>query len=106
MAYAERHGKGWRVRWKGPPGSVPEWPSKSGFRTRRAAETYGDDQEAAIRAGTYIDPHLSETPLADWWDKWFPVQDLRPNSRQAYAQQWNKHIKPRWGAKPIGAIRG
>ncbi len=106
MAWAERHGKGWRARWQGPPGSVPECPSKSGFPTKTGAKRYGEDQEAAIRAGTYIDPNLSQTPLADWWGKWFPAQDLRPNSRQAYRQQWNRHIEPRWGKHPIGAIRG
>ena len=106
MSYVERHGKGWRVRWKGPPGSAPEWPSRSGFATKRAAKTYGDDQEAAIRAGSYIDPHLSETRFGAWWDTWFAVQDLRPNTRQAYNQQYRKHIAPRWAQVPLAAIRG
>lgn len=106
MAWAEKHGKGWRARWKGPPGSVPEFPSKGGFRTKAAAKRYGEDQEAAIRAGTYIDPHAAETPLADWWATWLPAQDLRDNTVQAYRQQWNRHIEPRWGATPLEAIRG
>jgi hypothetical protein len=56
MATAEQPGGGWRARWKGPEGSEPPFPSKSGFRTKQDAKDYGNDQEAAIRAGTYIDP--------------------------------------------------
>lgn len=106
MAWAEKHGKGWRARWKGPPGTKPEYPSEPGFPTKRAAENYGRDQEAAIRAGTYIDPAAAETLLATWWQTWLPAQDLRPNTVQAYRQQWNRHINPRWGATPLKAIRG
>ena len=53
MAYAERRGKLWRVRWRAPDGTLE---AKSGFRTRKAAENYGRDQEAAVRSNTYIDP--------------------------------------------------
>lgn len=103
MAYAEKRGKTWRARYQRPDGT---WGSEPGFPTKRAAENYGDDQEAAMRAGTWIDPHLGDTPLADWWQQWLPAQDLRPNSVQAYRQQWNRHIAPRWGNVPLARIRG
>lgn len=106
MAWAERHGKGWRARWKGPPGSTPEYPSESGFRRKNDAQNYANDQEAAIRAGTYIDPRAAETPLSQWWSTWLPAQDLRDNTVQAYTQQWNRHIEPRWGATALEDIRG
>lgn len=53
MAYAERRGKLWRARWRSPDGTLE---SKLGFRSRKDAEKYGRDQEAAIRSNTYIDP--------------------------------------------------
>jgi integrase len=98
MATADRSGKGWRARWKAPDGSIPAFPSKSGFRTKREAIAYGEDQEAAIRAALYIDPKLLETTVEEWWNRWFPIQDhFRPNTVETYRQNYNKHIKPRWG---------
>ncbi len=49
MTYAEKR----RARWRGPDGTLE---SKPGFRTRKEAEKYGRDQEAAIRNNTYVDP--------------------------------------------------
>jgi hypothetical protein len=53
VSYAEKRGNLWRARWHGPDGTLE---SKSGFRTRKDAENYGRDQEAAIRNKTYVDP--------------------------------------------------
>ena len=53
MSYAEKRGDLWRARWRGPSGTLE---SKPGFTTRKAAENYGRDQEAAIRTHTYVDP--------------------------------------------------
>lgn len=105
MAYAEKRpgAKTWRSRYQRPDGT---WGSEPGFPTRRAAERYGDDQEAAIRAGTWVDPKLGETKFADWWETWFPAQRLRRNSVKAYGQQYRKRIGPRWGAVPLAHIRG
>lgn len=46
MAYAEKHGRGWRARWRDPDGGLR---SASGFASRKAAETYGRDREAGYR---------------------------------------------------------
>jgi integrase len=106
MAFAARSGKGWLARWKAPEGSNPQWPSKSGFKTKREAEQYGEDREAEIRAGAYIDPKDAETTIDQWWTRWFPVQDhLRPNSRESYERNYRLHIKPRWGGRPLGAVK-
>lgn len=69
MAYAEKRGKLWRARWRAPDGTLE---SKPGFTTRRAAEEYGSDHEAAIRANTYVDPRAARITLTDWVNSWFP----------------------------------
>lgn len=46
MAYAEKHGRGWRARWRDPDGGLR---STSGFASRKAAESYGADREAGYR---------------------------------------------------------
>lgn len=98
-------GKSWRARWKGPEGTTPEYPSKSGFSSEAKARKYANDQEAAIRARRYFDPKLAETTVDEWWQRWYPVQDhLRPNSLVAYEQNYRLHIKPRWGSLPMGPV--
>lgn len=98
MAYPERHGKGWRVRWKNYPGAEVEWPSESGFSTARAARHYGEEQEAKIRAGKWTDPSNGEKPLAEFRGEWRKAQDFAPKTLVCYDQHWRKHIGPRWGA--------
>lgn len=49
MAYAEKRGSTWRARWRAPDGTLE---SRPGFLTRKEAENYGHDQEAAIRSNT------------------------------------------------------
>lgn len=106
MAYPEKHGKGWRARWKGPAGSTPAWPSKSGFTTARAARHYAEEQEALVRQGTWIDPNAGKKTLGQWWNEWFPVQEFRPKTVLAYSQQWTRHIEPRFGKVPLRDLRG
>lgn len=42
MAYAEKHGRGWRARWRDADGKLR---SASGFASRRVAEVYGQAHE-------------------------------------------------------------
>jgi len=114
VAYAKKRGKTWYVRWPLPertaptaahPNGRPKEGYEDGFATKTAALAFGRAQEAAIAAGTWIDPKQGKRTLADWWGEWFPVQRYRPNTRESYEQQWNKHIRPRWGSTPLAAIR-
>lgn len=108
MGYAEKRGKTWRAHWQtdqvDAKGRKVEG-TESGFPTKTAAENYADDQEAAIRAGTWIDPKRGKIPFAQWWEEWFDAQEWRPNTCESYRQQWNRHIGPRWGRTPLRAIR-
>ena len=77
MAYAEKRGNLWRARWRAPDGKLD---SKPGFRTRKAAEDYGRDQEAAIRNHTYVDPRAGQITLIEWVNQWYPSLDLEPTT--------------------------
>ncbi len=65
MAYAEKHGRGWRARWRDKDGKLR---SASGFATRRDAEIYAKNHEQnTVRyvVGTedgqfYIDPYSDD----------------------------------------------
>lgn len=109
MAYAEKRGKTWRARWKLPdhtPTGRPKEDSKSGFRTKAAALQYAEDQEAAIRAGTWINPDRGKLTLGQWWEQWIGAQDLADSSRDFYASIFRTHIGPTFGPRPLGSIMG
>ena len=94
MAYAEKRGNLWRARWHAPDGSVP---SKPGFKTRKAAEKYGQAQEAAADNGTYVDPRAGRITLIEWVNEWYPAQDLEPTTLVNYRYAIEVHILPKFG---------
>ncbi|MEU6661195.1 hypothetical protein [Streptomyces sp. NPDC046821] len=87
MAYAEkvfkvRNGKPtkqftWRACYKKPDGSKGTEP---GFPTKKLAEDWGDQQEAAIRAGGWIDPAKAQTKFGDWVELWKKANKPRPGT--------------------------
>jgi integrase len=101
VAYAEKRGKRWRARWRGPDGTLE---SKPGFQTRKAAEDYGNDQEAAIRASTYIDPRAGRITLTDWVNQWYPSLDLEPTTLANYRYLIEVHILPVFANRPLASI--
>ncbi|MCX4752929.1 hypothetical protein [Kitasatospora purpeofusca] len=102
MAYAEKRlsqakgkkGKAtWRARFKKPDGS---WDSEPGFPTKNTALEYGQEQEAAIRAGTWIDPKLGRVRFGEWALEWLQAQSPRGRTTD---NRWNlleSHILPQW----------
>jgi integrase len=98
VSYAEKQGRSWRARWRGPGGTLE---SKSGFRTRKDAEKYGRDQEAAIRNNTYVDPRAGRITLTEWVNKWFPALDLELNTLSTYRYTIEVHILPAFGDRSL-----
>lgn len=111
MAYAEkvykvRNGQKtkqftWRARFKAPDGS---WPSEPGFPTKRLAEEYGEQQEAAIRAGRWTDPALAETQFGAWAREWMAAKSPRGRTVTTRWARLEAHILPRWEHTPIRGI--
>ncbi|MCX4778105.1 hypothetical protein [Streptomyces sp. NBC_01264] len=103
MAWAEkvykvRNGKQtkqftWRARWTKPDGKPGTWP---GFPTKKLAEEYGEKQEAAIRAGRYIDPAKQQEKFGVLARRWMKA---KPKRGATVAKRWNlleQHIFPKW----------
>lgn len=103
MAYAEkvykvRNGKQtkqftWRARYKKPDGT---WGSEPGFPTKKLAEEWGDDQEAAIRDGRWVDPELSRKKFGDFAREWMKAQKPRGKTDDNRWERLDSHIFPRW----------
>lgn len=114
MGYAEPNGKfkngkqKWRARWQLPerqPNGRHKTDSKDGFTRKSDAEKYANDQEAAIRAGTYISPDAGKITIAEYFDQWLSIQKLRPGTKDTYRLYFNRVIKPQWGTTSISDIR-
>jgi integrase len=101
MAYAEKRGKTWRARWRGPDGTLE---SERGFLTKRAAEKYGRDQEAAIRNHTYIDPRAGRITVLEWVNTWFPALDLEASTLDNYRYFIEVHILPEFGERELQSL--
>lgn len=114
MGYAEPSGKfpngkpKWRARWqlneRNEKGRRKEG-HMDGFPSKDKAQDYANDQEAAIRAGVYIDPNAGKITLSEYFDLWLPLQKHRPGTRDTYRYNFNRVIKPRWGATPLNELR-
>ena len=101
MAYAEKRGNLWRARWLGPDGKLE---SKPGFTTRKAAEKFGRQQEAAIDNDTYVDPRAGRITLIEWVNEWYPAQDLEPTTLVNYKYAIEVHILPKFGSCALSNI--
>lgn len=111
MAYAEkvykvRNGKKttqftWRCKYKAPPGHKPEWLTESGFPTKKTAEEWGAEQEAAIRAGTWIDPLKLAMPFGAWVEIWKPANRRRPRTQSSRSYLLDRLLLPEWEHKPL-----
>ena len=83
----------WRVKYKRPDGS---WGSESGFPTKVLAEEWGEQQEAAIREGRWVDPQLSRKKFGDFVDEWMKAQKPRGRTEINRWERLDGHILPKW----------
>jgi len=42
--------------------------------------------------------------VGEWWARWFPAVDLAPSTLEAYAQQYRRHVGPRFGLVRLGEV--
>lgn len=115
MAYAEKykskkHGTYYRVRYQAADGSRPTVgcdENGNRWRTRKAAEQWGEEKEARIRMGLDEEsaPSVieaaraarhgnSQTTLGEWANQWLPTQDLGVAAMANYRNHLELHILP------------
>jgi integrase len=104
VAYAEKESAGaYRARFKRPDGTLG---SKSGFSSARAAEDWGNEQEALIRRNLWIDNRDSEMLFGVFVARWFDavVPRLERTTASKYLTHINHHLLPQWQAWPLISI--
>ncbi|GGM79848.1 putative prophage phiRv2 integrase [Longimycelium tulufanense] len=91
----------WQVRYYNRAGKLRSEVAT----TKTRAEDRRTELEAALSAGTYVDPALSRVDFADIADKWLDArQDLRPSTWWKYRGLLDNHVNVRWGDLPLSAI--
>ncbi|MGW7329678.1 hypothetical protein ACWGIU_14010 [Streptomyces sp. NPDC054840] len=109
MAYAEkvfkvRGGKQtkqftWRARYKKPDGT---WGSEPGFPSKATAEAWGEEQEAAIRAGRWLDPELARKHFGAWAREWMKAKGgRRGKTVDGWWDLLENVILPKWEHVPL-----
>lgn len=85
------------------------------FRTKREAQDYLHDVQAATKAGSYVDPKKAESVTvgqlyADWYERVTSIGargrgPVKESTAANYRKNWTKHIEPRWSATPLANVR-
>jgi integrase len=104
MAYGQQRDNGkWRARYKRPDGT---WGSRDGFASEKAAEDWGNEQEALIRRNLWIDPRDAETKFGYFVGEWREAISARlePGTLAKYDSVLDNHVLPQWEAWPLIGI--
>jgi len=91
----------WQARWYDETGkrdSATRKRKEDALAARNAAI-------AAIDAGTYQDPKRGLVKLAEWREIWLKGRRVENTTIERELSHWRAHVGPRWGAKPLRAIR-
>jgi len=103
--HLRRRGKGWQARYPDPlrPGTAK---IERTFRTKREAEDWLVQQQAAIIDGTHVSPRAAGRPFAEvveaWRESW-PGR-LEPRTQLRYDQALRVHLLPELGGRKVGEI--
>jgi integrase len=103
VAWAEKRGPWYRVRYRDADGVVRTTPDK--YRTKTEAADAAEEIDTDIRRGVFIDPKASRTSLADWTAQWRAVHRVSPGTKAKYDQYFDNHILPAFGQVGLEEIR-
>jgi integrase len=95
MAYIERHGKGWRVRWYSPSGKKEATPTLS---TRAAAESWLETHERDLAAygPAHVDSSLTVEEWGPHWLRDHVIPHLGERTSRDYAILWDRYVTGRY----------
>lgn len=101
MAYAEKRGKSWRVRYKLPDGT---YDSASGFETKQDALDHGRALETDVQRKVFVNPKDGAKLFGEWALECRAASDVSETSDRSYDSRLNAVILPKWAETPVGDI--
>lgn len=101
MAFIERRGKAYRVRYRSPDGRE----RCRSFKVKADARAYLISVEDSKLKGVYVDPRLARVTVADWSQRYMACSvHLAPNTLYGYRSLLDTHLLPAFGDIPIGKL--
>jgi integrase len=101
MAWVEKHGDGFRVRYRLDDGSIF---NESGFADQAEADNRAADVESDQRRRRFVDPRLAETTIDEWIRQWSEAHRVADITWATYDSHIRTHILPRWSGTAVGEI--
>ncbi|QFZ18528.1 site-specific integrase [Saccharothrix syringae] len=101
MAWVEKRGDGFRVRYRLPDGSLF---TETGFATREQAVNRAADVESDKRRGQFVDPRLAQTTLGEWVRQWLDAHHVSSVTWNTYNSHLRNHILPRFAETELGDL--
>lgn len=103
VSYDTSQGKRWRVRYRKPDKSSTD---KSGFRTKREAETFLASVTMSKATGEYIDPARSKVTIGMLGPEWLKLKrGLKPSYVDTLERDWRVYVEPKWGTRRVGDVK-
>lgn len=107
MAYAEKRGKHWRGRYKlpnGKYGSISEDENGRPFTTKNTAKAAAADEEAKVRAKTFVNPRDGRITIGAWSDMWLDSLEIDHLSDRTVRSRLRAVILPEWGEVAVADL--
>ncbi|WP_084144039.1 site-specific integrase [Amycolatopsis taiwanensis] len=102
MAWVEKRGDGFRVRYRLPDGTLH---TENGFTTQNDAENRAADIESDQRRNQFVDPRLAQTTIDEWIRAWSDAHHVSNITWATYDSHIRNHILPHWSGTAIGDIQ-
>lgn len=100
----KRHGRGMRFRavWVTPDGRE----NTKGFRTKADAQNFLDENTAAVKTGTWVDPAKSARLFGEVAEEWLASKkaSTKPKTYAGYRSILDTVVFPRWEKTAVGDI--
>ncbi|MGH3272904.1 MAG: tyrosine-type recombinase/integrase [Streptosporangiaceae bacterium] len=89
------------MKYRRPDGSEA---SESGFESKKAALTWGRDQEGDIRQGRWTDAAAGKATVAEWIHRWASLQDVALSTEMNRKHLLASFILPAWGSRSLNSL--
>lgn len=102
MAWVERRGDGFRVRYRLDDGTIF---TENGFLDQDEADNRAADVESDQRRYLFTDPRQAQTTIDEWIREWSHAHRVAHITWATYDSHIRNHILPRWSGTALGDIR-
>ncbi|PKW19196.1 tyrosine-type recombinase/integrase [Saccharopolyspora spinosa] len=101
MAWVEKRGDGFRVRYRLNDGTIF---TENGFAAQQDADNRAADVESDQRRRRFTDPRLAQTTIDEWIRAWSDAHRVADVTWATYDSHIRNHILPRWSGTALGDI--